>query len=203
VGRLTPDDAEHTAAMIELLFEELNALRYIVHEQVGEALLEMHGATPPERVNEAAVRVALLNLMDVATEQDLKGTALTEMPEEHRTDEWEWLPTVELVAAMNVGFGAMVRDLSTLRTPGMAGRELDVQRFRMCWDVLKKRLINGDGATLVIVDGEGGEIDMKVHFEPPMSNPFKADNPELTPTQVLVGNMMSYAFTRANDPDAA
>lgn len=195
MGRLTPEDAESTAEMIEALFTELNTLRDMADDTLDPS---------PPRVNEAAVRVALLNLMDVATEQDLKGTALTELPDPGvPAEDWEWVPTTELVKAINVGMQALVRDMATLRQAVAAtswGRELDVPRLRMAWNALADRQITGKGATLRVTDGEDGEVDLKVLFEPPMSNPFRPEvtDDELTPAQIVTGNMMSYAFTKRN-----
>lgn len=189
MGRLTPEDAEVTAQMFEDLFTELAALREIVHENFGEAL-------QPVRVNVAAVRVMILNLMDVATEQDLKGTPLSELPVPGAED-YEWLPTTDLVLAMNTAMGALVRDLAVLRPMGGGlGRELDVHRLRMAWTTLADRQIENPGATLRVTDDDDGDVGLKVLFEPPMTNPFKKETMEsdLTPAQIVVGNMMAYAF---------
>lgn len=193
MGRLTPEDAEVTAQMFEDLFTELAALREIVHENFGEAL-------QPVRVNVAAVRVMILNLMDVATEQDLKGTPLSELPVPGIED-YEWLPTTDLVKAMNTAMSALVRDLAVLRPLGGGlGRELDVHRLRMAWTTLEDRQIENPGATIRVTDDADGDVGLKVLFEPPMANPFKKETMEddLTPAQIIVGNMMAYAFKERN-----
>lgn len=189
---MTPEEAEATAQVIEYLFADLEELRELSADEVGA------------RTHIAGARVALLNLLDLATEHNLFGTTLSDMPEEHEAEQWEWTETQTLVRAMNHGFGALVRDLAFLRSGvgGGGGRELDVRRFRMTWETLSRRQIQSDGATIIVQDGEGGEVGVRVHFEPPMANPFKedaaTDPDELTGAQILVGNMMAYAFKRRN-----
>lgn len=195
--RMTPEEAEDTARIIEALFADLQELRTEYQNNIGD------GEDCGMRTHVASARVALLNLLDVATEQDLKGTALSEMPEEWDGEKWEWTETAALARAIDHGMSALVRDLATLRGAVAAstwGRELDVKRFRMAWVTLSNRLIKGEGATVIVEEGGGGEVNFRVHFEPPMANPFKeeVDADELTGAQILVGNMMSYAFTRRN-----
>lgn len=192
--RMSDEDVDFAARTIETLFEDLEELRS--HAESVDPGTEAGG-----RTHVGSARVTLLNLLDVATESNLKGTALSDMPTEGDGEAWEWLETAALARALDHGMSALVRDLATLRTGvrGGSGRELDVKKFRLSWETLKKRLIAGPGIVITLQDGEGGDVDMKVVFEPPMSNPFKQDNPELSPAQVMVGNMMSYAFTRRNE----
>lgn len=191
---MNAEDAERSAAIIEGLFSDLIALRD--HAESVDP-----GFEGGQETNVAAARVELLNLLDVATDSNLKGSALSDMPEEYDGEKWEWTETQALVLALRHGMSALVRDMSTLRVPtsGM-GRELDVKKFRMALETLLARQIQGDGATIVITEGDGGDVNIKVHFEPPMSNPMKEDvgDSELTSAQILVGNMMAYAFTRRN-----
>lgn len=196
--RMTAEDADFAARTIEVLFEDLNALRSRL------VAVEEPSDDNGFRTHEASARVTLLNLLDVAMESNLKGTALSDMPAEGDGEAWEWLETAALARAIDHGMSALVRDLATLRSGVRgSGRELDVKKFRLSWETLKKRLIQGPGVTVMLADGEGGEVDMKVTFEPPMANPFNDDDPDLSPAQVMVGNMMAFAFTRRNDPDAA
>lgn len=189
--RMTGDEAELTAELIEALFSELHALRGVV---------EGAGLEAPPPIHDATVRVVLLNMLDTMTEGDLKGSALLDTPELTDRDAWEWMTADQLVKAINLGMSALVRDLHSLRyRPGEnGGRELDVQRFRMAWETLSARQLRGDGATIVVEDGVGGEVNVRVLFEPPATNPFKTGNSEedLTGAQVMVGNMLAYAFKR-------
>jgi hypothetical protein len=191
--RLTGDEAELTAELIEALFSELHQLRGIV---------EGAGLEAPEQIHDATVRVMILNMLDAATEGDLKGSALLDTPELSDRDAWEWLTADQLVKAINLGMSALVRDLHTLRyRPGEnGGRELDVQRFRMAWETLAARQLRGEGATVVVEDGSGGAVNLRVLFEPPALNPFKPGNSEeqLTGAQVMVGNMLAYAFKKGS-----
>jgi hypothetical protein len=193
--RMTPEDADFAARTIEVLFEDLNALRARVVSE--EEPSDDNGF----RTHEGSARVTLLNLLDTATEHDLKGTALSDLPPEGDGEAWEWLETAALAHALEHGMSALVRDMATLRSGlrGGNGRELDVRKFRLAWETLKKRLISGPGVVVTLQDGERGEVDLKVVFEPPMSNPFNEEDPDLSPAQVMVGNMMAYAFTRRNE----
>lgn len=198
--RLSGDEAELVAELFEGLFEELHALR---------GLAASNGLTPPDEISDATVRVMILNALDAATDGDLKGTALSDMPEIRDGEAWEWQTADQLVRAINHGMSALVHDLVTHEQRvgrGDAKRQLNVEKFRMAWETLARRQLRGDGATIVIEDNPGGEVGIRVLFEPPLSNPFKKDEDEMeaamdkmTPAQLVVGNMMSYAFMKRNE----
>jgi hypothetical protein len=190
--RMSTEDAEFAARTIEVLFEDLEELR--THAESVDP-----GSDAGHRTHVGSARVTLLNLLDAATESDLKGTGLKELPVEGDGEAWEWLETAALAKALDSGMSSLVRDFATLRSSTTLGRELDVKKFRLAWDTLRKRLIDGPGVTITLKDGERGEVDIKVAFEPPMANPFNDDDAELTAAQVAAGNMMAYAFTRRNE----
>lgn len=56
--------------------------------------------------------------------------------------------------------------------------------------------------TITIRDGEDDAVEINVEFEPPMDNPFTreaVEAAELTPAQIMAGNMMAYAFKRQGE----